>query len=240
MDTWQLYIGGAWTSGTPATRVNTLCSPYDARPIGTVALGGEAEMEAAIAAAHAAFARTRTLAAHERHEILRAVHDGIAARRDEFARGIVDEAGKTIRDARAEVDRALLVFSLAADEARRTSGGGDVLPLDVNAASHGRLGITRRFPAGPVGAITPFNFPLNLVAHKVAPAMAAGCPIVLKPAEKTPLTALRLAQVVDRTAWPKARSTWSWPNGRNWANDWRPTNGCACCRSPARTRSAGA
>ncbi|MBC8103590.1 MAG: aldehyde dehydrogenase family protein, partial [Cytophagales bacterium] len=95
-----------------------------------------------------------------------------------------------------------LVFSIAADETRRFSGG-EVLPLDLNAASEGRMGIARRFPAGPVAALTPFNFPLNLVAHKVAPALAAGCPVLLKPAEKTPLTALRLAEIIAETAWPR-------------------------------------
>jgi glyceraldehyde-3-phosphate dehydrogenase (NADP+) len=157
-------------------------------------------MERAIRAAREAFPHTRSLSSAERHAVLAAIGDGIAARREEFARGIVDEAGKTIRDARAEVDRALLVFSLAAAEARNL--GGEVLPLDLNAASRGRVGLTRRFPAGPVGAITPFNFPLNLVAHKVAPALAAGNPVVLKPAERTPLTALRLAEVIAETPWP--------------------------------------
>ncbi len=198
MKIWPQYLAGAWTNGDT---MRDVCSPWDGRVVGTVTTGGAAEMERAIAAAHESFERTRKLASHERHDILRAVHDGIAARRDEFARGIVDEAGKTIRDARAEVERALLVFSLAADEARRI--GGDVLPLDLNAGSVGRVGLTRRYPAGVVGAITPFNFPLNLVAHKAAPALAAGCPVVLKPAEKTPLTALRLAEVIDATDWPK-------------------------------------
>ena len=199
MKTWPQYLAGAWSDGDS---MRDVCSPWDGHVVGTVTTGGAAEMEQAIAAAHEAFAQTRRLASHERHDILRAVHDGIAARKEEFARGIVDEAGKTIRDARAEVERALLVFSLAADEARRV-GGGDVLPLDLNAGSVGRVGLTRRYPAGVVGAITPFNFPLNLVAHKVAPALAAGCPVVLKPAEKTPLTALRLAEVIDGTDWPK-------------------------------------
>ena len=175
-------------------------SPFDGRIVGIAPVSVRADAERAIAAAHAAFPLIRALPAHERHRILRAIYDGIAARREEFARGITDEAGKPIRDARAEVDRAMLVFSLAADEARRQ--GGELLPLDMNPASNGRLGITRRFPIGPVAGIAPFNFPLNLVAHKVAPAIAAGCPIVLKPAEKTPLTALRLAEVVQASGLP--------------------------------------
>lgn len=198
MRTGRQYIAGEWTAGQ---EVRDVVSPYDGRVVGCVATGDAADMERAIAASADAFARTRALSSAERHAILRAIGEGIAARREEIARGITDEAGKTIRDARAEVDRALLVFSLAADEARRL--GGDVLPLDLNAASVGRVGLTRRFPAGPVGAITPFNFPLNLVAHKVAPAIAAGNPVVLKPAERTPLTALRLAEIIDQTEWPK-------------------------------------
>jgi acyl-CoA reductase-like NAD-dependent aldehyde dehydrogenase len=186
---------------TPSPReTRPIHSPFDGRVVGTAPLSTEAEARAAIAAAHAAFETTRRLPSFERHRILRAIHDGIAARREAFARGITEEAGKTIRDARTEVDRALLVFSLAADEARRL--GGEALALDLNPASIGRIGIARRFPAGPVGAITPFNFPLNLVAHKVAPALAVGCPVVLKPAEKTPLTALRLGEVIAESGWP--------------------------------------
>src|SRR5205814_1728988 len=120
--------------------------------------------------------------------------NALAARREELARCISDESGKPIRDARVEVDRAALVFSLAADEARRQHG--EVLPLDLTAVTAGRLGITRRFPVGPVGAITPFNFPLNLGVHKIGPAIACGNPIVLKPAERTPITALRLAEII--------------------------------------------
>lgn len=196
---WHQYLGGAWTPATDG-RTRNIVSPWDGRTVGVTSVSTLADAERAVAAAQEAFARTRALAAHERHAILRRIYDGLAARREEFAQGICDEAGKPIRDARGEVDRALLVFSLAADEARRL--GGDVLPLDMNAASAGRVGITRRFPAGPVAALTPFNFPLNLVAHKIAPAIAAGCPVVLKPAEKTPLSALRLASLVHESGWP--------------------------------------
>jgi acyl-CoA reductase-like NAD-dependent aldehyde dehydrogenase len=193
------YIGGAWVE---AAARRSILSPYDGREVGSVALSTREDALKAIALAQEAFAETRALPSHKRHTILRAIYDGIAARREEFARSIVDEGGKPIRDARAEVDRALLVFSLSADEARRV-GGGEALPLDLNAVSENRVGITRRFPIGIVGGVTPFNFPLNLVAHKVGPAFAAGCPVVLKPAERTPLTALRLAEVVEESGWPK-------------------------------------
>jgi acyl-CoA reductase-like NAD-dependent aldehyde dehydrogenase len=187
-------------SASASARTRPVQSPYDGRIVGEVPLTTLAEAERALDAAHSAFTVTRRLPAHERHTILRTIQDKIAARREEFARCICDEAGKPIRDARAEVDRAVLVFSLAADEARRL--GGDVLPLDMNAASNNRLGITRRFPCGVVAGLTPFNFPLNLVAHKVAPAFAAGCPMILKPAERTPLTALKLAEIIVESGWP--------------------------------------
>ncbi|HVK02309.1 MAG TPA: aldehyde dehydrogenase family protein [Armatimonadaceae bacterium] len=196
---WPSYVAGARKRGSRGVR--TIASPFDGTPVGSVSVSDADDARDALRAAHESFAATRRLSSDARHRILRAVHDGIAARREEFARGITAEAGKPIRDARAEVDRALLVFSLAADEARRI--GGEILPLDLNAASAGRQGFVRRFPVGPVAAVTPFNFPLNLVAHKVAPAIAAGCPVVLKPAESTPITALRLAEVVDETEWPK-------------------------------------
>ena len=197
----EQYIGGEWKLSANSAR-RPIFSPYDGREVGTVAVSELPDAEEAIRQAHDSFAQTQRLPSHVRHDILRQIEDTLGTRREELARSIVDEAGKPIRDARAEVDRARLVFSLAADETRRFDGG-EFLPLDLNAASNGRMGIVRRFPAGVVAALTPFNFPLNLVAHKVAPALAAGCPIVLKPAEKTPLTSLRLAEIIAETAWPK-------------------------------------
>jgi acyl-CoA reductase-like NAD-dependent aldehyde dehydrogenase len=180
--------------------VRGVLHPFDGRTVGTVEIHSVAQIEDALGRAAAAFAQTRALPSYVRHSVLAHIERRLGDEREVLARSIVDESGKTIRDARVEVDRARLVFSLAADEARRQ--GGEVLPLDLNAASAGRLGLTRRFPLGVVAGITPFNFPLNLVAHKVAPALACGAPIVLKPAEKTPLTALRLAEIVAETSWP--------------------------------------
>lgn len=179
----------------------SIFSPYDGRVVGTVPIHSAMDAETAISLATQSFPTTCRLPAHERHRILRAIHDGISQRAEEFAQCIVAESGKTIRDARAEVARALLVFSLCAEGARQSDG--EVLPLDLNVASNGRVGITRRFPIGPVAALTPFNFPLNLVAHKVGPAFAVGSPVVLKPAEKTPLTALLLAEVIAQSGWPE-------------------------------------
>jgi acyl-CoA reductase-like NAD-dependent aldehyde dehydrogenase len=120
--------------------------------------------------------------------------------REELARTLALEAGKPIKAARVEVERAAFTFAVAAEEAVRV--GGEYLPLDWQASTAGRWGIVRRFPMGPIAAITPFNFPINLVAHKLAPAIAAGCTIILKPAPQTPLTALRLAQTIEDAGWP--------------------------------------
>ena len=160
------------------------------------------QAERAISAAAESFVLTRRLSAYERHTILSRISEGLGEQREDFAQLICDEAKKPIRDARVEVDRARLTFSLAADEARRF--GGELLPLDLSAAAVGKLGLVRRFPLGSVAAVTPFNFPLNLVAHKVAPAIAVGEPIVLKPAEKTPRTALKLQELVREAGWPEA------------------------------------
>ena len=123
-----------------------------------------------------------------------------SARREEFARTICQEAGKPIKTARIEVDRAIYTFQIAAEESTRIYG--EYIPLDTLESTAGRWGLLRRFPLGPVFAITPFNFPLNLVAHKVAPAIAAGCPLILKPAPQTPVSSLLLAEIVEESGWP--------------------------------------
>ncbi len=205
---YKQYLGGEWGDGTGATR--SVISPHDGETIARVTVGSLADAETAIARAHDAFAWTRLLPAFERYEILRRVEAGLRGRADEFARGIVAEGGRTIRDARVEVERGLLVLSLAAEEARRF--GGDVLPLDINAASTNRVGLTRRFPVGTVAALTPFNFPLNLLLHKVAPALAVGNPVIVKPSERTPLTALRLAELVAGSGYPAGAFSVLTPN----------------------------
>lgn len=160
-----------------------------------------AQAEEAIAAAAAVFPQTRTLPTYERHAILTRVSKALLDQQERLARWICTEAKKPIRDARLEVGRASMTFSLAADETRRF--GGELLPLDLGAAAQGKQGLVRRFPVGPVAALTPFNFPLNLVAHKVAPALAVGAPIVLKPAEKTPQVARALQELVTEAGWPR-------------------------------------
>ena len=190
-------LDGKWT--TEGRRVE-IRSPFDQSVVGTVCFAGRPQVGQAIAAASRAFERTRKLPSYERQRVLQAVSRQIADRREEFARSIALEAGKPIRTARAEVDRAIFTFQVASEEATRIYG--EYLPLDLQESTAGRWALVRRFPLGPIAAITPFNFPLNLVAHKVAPAMAAGCSVVLKPASQTPVSALLLAEAVEQVGWP--------------------------------------
>src|SRR6516225_7014164 len=176
-------------------------SPYDHQPIAVVYEATNEDVEIAIRSAVEAFAVTRKMSSFQRSSVLRKVADGIRQRREEFARTICQEAGKPIKTSRIEVDRGIYTFEVAAEEATRMYG--EYIPLDTLESTAGRWGLLRRFPLGPVFAITPFNFPLNLVAHKVAPAIAAGCPLILKPAPQTPVTALTLAEVVHDAGWPE-------------------------------------
>jgi acyl-CoA reductase-like NAD-dependent aldehyde dehydrogenase len=181
-------------------RVSEVRSPYDNSVVEAVCLAGPDDTEAAIEAAVRAFRTTRRMASFERQNVLRKIATGISERQEEIARTITLEAGKPIRTARAEVERSIFTFSVAAEEATRISG--EYLPMDLQTFTAGRWGMLRRYPIGPIAAITPFNFPLNLVAHKVAPAIAAGCTMVLKPAPQTPLTALLLGEIVTEAGWP--------------------------------------
>lgn len=175
-------------------------SPHSGEIAGEVAQAGPDELERATKAAVDAFDKTRALSSAARAELLAKVADGLARRREDLARTITLENAKPITLSRGEVDRAISTFTVASEEAKRI--GGEVLPLDLDAKAAGRFGLTRRFPLGPILAITPFNFPLNLVAHKVAPAMAAGNSVVLKPASTTPLTALLLGEILVEAGMP--------------------------------------
>ena len=170
-------------------------------PAGATYSATPEQYEEAVQAAVSAFELTRKLPAYERGRILREISAGIRERREEIARTLTLESGKPIRDALVEVDRATLTFRLGAEEAERMTG--EVIPLDLMASSKGRVGITRRFPIGPIAAISPFNFPLNLAAHKLAPAIAAGNSIVLKPPSKDPLTMLTVAEIVEKSGVPE-------------------------------------
>jgi len=176
-------------------------NPYNQEVIAVVSYASARDAEEAIARAASAFETTRQLPSYRRAEVLRRVANELTARKEELAELITLEAGKPIRDARIEVARAVQTFTVAAEEAKRL--GGELLPLDWLAGSENRWAVVRRFPIGPILGITPFNFPLNLVAHKVAPALASGNPIIIKPAPQTPLSALRLGEIVCEAGWPE-------------------------------------
>jgi acyl-CoA reductase-like NAD-dependent aldehyde dehydrogenase len=175
-------------------------SPYDRQVVAVVHRAGPNEIERAIASASRAFTTTRALPAWKRSAILEAIGDAIATRREDLAVTIALEAGKPIRTARGEVDRAAFTFKVASEEARRI--GGEILPLDWLPGLDRREGHVRRVPLGPVAGITPFNFPLNLVAHKVAPALAAGNPVIIRPASQTPVSAITLGRIAVEAGWP--------------------------------------
>lgn len=183
-------VGGQWRQSDTRAPVH---DPFTGKILAEVSQGSEADAEDAIRSAAAATQPMGALPAHARFHLLQRIAGAIYDRRDEFARVMTGEAGKPITDARREVARAVQTFTIAAEEAKRIPG--EVIPLDWTPGMDSHVGILRRVPIGPVLGITPFNFPLNLVAHKVAPALAAGNPIVIKPAPQTPMTALLLAEV---------------------------------------------
>lgn len=197
VSTQGFFLDGKWVEDGNVVEIR---SPYDGSVIAQVYQGRREHAEAAIAAAVKAFGTTRRLPAFERQRVLRRVAESITQRREEFARTMAQESGKPIKASRTEVERSIFTFTVAAEESTRIYG--EYLPLDWQQSTAGRWGIVRRFPIGPIAGITPFNFPLNLVAHKVGPAIAAGCPIILKPAPQTPLTALLLAETVQQAGWP--------------------------------------
>jgi acyl-CoA reductase-like NAD-dependent aldehyde dehydrogenase len=193
-----IYLAGRWVESPDVLEI---ANPADgSAPAGATFNATEAQYEEAVSAAVAAFETIRRLPAYERGRILREISAGIKARREELGRLIALEAGKPIRDALVEVDRAVLTFRLGAEEAERMTG--ELIPLDLMPSSKDRVGITRRFPIGPIAAISPFNFPLNLAAHKLAPAIASGNTIVLKPPSKDPLTMLTVAEIIDAAGVP--------------------------------------
>lgn len=187
----KFIIGGEWQSGDSVTAVR---NPVDSSEIARVSLAGSDAVDAAVRSAHEGFRTTAQYASAERSEILRFISGHIRSRKEEFARLITAESGKPITFSRAEVDRAVMTFEIAAEEATRIYG--ETIPLDISPGTKGRQGIVNRFPVGIVLCITPFNFPLNLVAHKIAPAIASGNAFILKPAPQTPLTSLLLGDIM--------------------------------------------
>ncbi|HET9437325.1 MAG TPA: aldehyde dehydrogenase family protein [Gaiellaceae bacterium] len=191
----KLLIAGEWVETGEWLEVR---SPYDGSLVGRVARGGAEEARGAVDAA--ARAMESPLPAHERAAILDRAARSVEARAEEIARTICAEAGKPLKAARVEAARALSTFTMAAVEARKLAG--ETVPMDASPAGTGKVALTLRVPIGVVGAISPFNFPFNLVAHKVAPALAAGCAVVLKPASQTPLSALLLAEIETEAGLP--------------------------------------
>ncbi len=190
-------VHGQWKQGERTARV---VNPFNGHTIADVGQASETDVEEAAASAAGAATAMAGLPSHARYNILQQIAGLIHRRRDEFASTITAEAGKPITDAKREVSRAVQTFTVAAEEARRIPG--ELVPLDWTPGSDSHLGILRRVPIGPILGITPFNFPLNLVTHKVAPALAAGNPILIKPAPQTPLTALLLGEVALEAGLP--------------------------------------
>jgi acyl-CoA reductase-like NAD-dependent aldehyde dehydrogenase len=191
------FSAGRWIAEGTALEVR---SPFDHKTVAVTFRPAPDAVAGAVDAAVCAFTGMKAMPTHRRSAILRAVSAGIEERSEEFAATIAREAGKPIRIARTEAARAVRTFAEAAEECSRLYG--EILPLDVAPAAEGREGLTKLVPLGPVLAVTPFNFPLNLVAHKIAPAIAAGCPVILKPSSETPLSALLLAEVIEGAGLP--------------------------------------
>src|SRR6476619_5618799 len=191
----KLFVSGEWIETGDWLEVR---SPYSGDVVGRVAKAGADETRRAIDAAERAM--REPLPAHKRAEILVRVAGALGRRHEEAARLISDEAGKPLKAARVEASRAMSTYTFAAVEARKLAG--EMVPMDAAQAGEGKLAFTLRRPIGVVGAISPFNFPLNLVAHKIAPALAAGCAVVLKPASQTPMSALLLAELEEEAGLP--------------------------------------
>ncbi len=193
----RLYVGGQWVDDKSKLDV---IDKYTGETIAVVPVASRETVGRAIAAAHAAFPGWSRTPAHRRFRILEKASQLLAKHQDEIAAIICREAGKAWKYSAGEVARAVETFQFSAEEAKRVHG--ETVPMDASTAGEGRVGFYLRCPVGVVGAITPFNFPLNLVAHKVGPALAAGCAIVLKPASTTPLTAIRLAEILEEAGVP--------------------------------------
>lgn len=195
--TYPLFIRGGWRK---TRQVREIVNPYNGRPLARVCQADSGKMSEAVEAATAAFPMMRELPAHTRSMILERIRDGIRHRFDEFVRTVALESGKPVTFAEIEVTRAVSTFDLASKYAMTTQG--EILPTDIIQYGENRLTLVRRFPIGPIAAITPYNWPINLVAHKVAPAIAVGNTIVLRPASQTPLSAFLLAEVAQAGGLP--------------------------------------
>ena len=194
----KFLSGGEWRRSADKFEVK---NPYNGEVVVLVHRAAEKDAEFALSMAEKAFEETRRLPDYKKYRILSTVAQKITELKEEFVKIIVLEAGKPIRDARVEVDRAITTFTASAEESKRLYG--EYIPLEWNEGSERRAGIIRRFPLGIILAITPFNFPLNLVCHKVGPALASGNAIIVRPASQTPSAALLLGKIIDEAGWPK-------------------------------------
>jgi acyl-CoA reductase-like NAD-dependent aldehyde dehydrogenase len=195
---YPIYVAGEWQSSQEPLAVR---NPFSGDVVGVTYQASRDQLEQAIVGAERAFEVTRKSPTYERVTQLKAMAAGLKERRDEVAKMIAAEAGKPIRDAEVEADRGVFTLETAAEEAKRIDG--EVIPLDLLPTSKGRAGVVRRFPIGPIAGISPFNFPLNLALHKLAPAIASGNTIVLKPPSRDPLTMLLFAEIVEASGVPK-------------------------------------
>ncbi|MBF0610073.1 MAG: aldehyde dehydrogenase family protein [Magnetococcales bacterium] len=194
----KTYLAGEWID---TGKVLEVVNPFDGQVVGQVAQCGAKEIDQALDAAQQAFRHTRAMEPYQRAAVLSFIRDKMTQRKEEFARTLSQENGKTINEARLEVARAIATFDIAVGESTRIYG--EAYDLAINPMASRRKAIVRHYPVGVVSAVAPFNFPLNLAIHKIAPALATGCPVVLKPASKTPLTAMLLAEVIAESGWPK-------------------------------------
>jgi len=197
LTTYPFLLNGTLCEGRETSEI---VSPFDGEPVGRAALGDRADVVAAIDAAVAAAPAAAALPSHARAAVLDRIRARTGERREELARLLAQEAGKPLALARIEIDRAIFVFQQGAEEAKRI--GGEVIPMDLMPQGEKRLGLTRRFPLSPIAGIIPFNFPVLLAAHKLAPAMACGATMVLKPPPQDPLSVLMLANIVRESGYP--------------------------------------
>ncbi|MEE8577303.1 MAG: aldehyde dehydrogenase family protein [candidate division Zixibacteria bacterium] len=195
---YDIYLAGKFLGRKEKQAIR---NPYDDSLVGKVSLASSSDMTKAISIADKTFAQTKNLPSYVRSGVCISIADQLSKEAEKFAVMMSAEVGKAIRDCRGEVSRAIEVFRLAAEESKRI--GGEIMDLDTQPGADGRFGLIRRFPVGVIAGICPFNFPLNLVAHKVAPAIASGNCIIIKPAPKTPIIALMLARILDNTDYPK-------------------------------------
>ena len=194
----KAYVAGEWLE---TGKTMDVINPFNGEMVDSVAVCGPAEIELALERAHAAQEITKRMEPYQRAAALAFIRDGIQEKKEAFINTLSQENGKTLAESQLEVARAVATFDIAVGEATRIQG--EAYDLGINAMASGRRALVRHYPIGVVSAIAPFNFPLNLAIHKIAPAMAVGCPVVLKPASKTPLTALMLAEIIEKSGWPR-------------------------------------